>query len=514
VYSLMEKDLVVLRIHSPWFKWYRTTLITLILALLYSFSASAETIPYTQSRFQRGTFALSPEPAGALDLHPVHGGPGGKVWFQETDAGILIMGKDNIDRPEWARFPLEFRARDHVEVWLAGSKDVEMPEIGWGNQFEHANCKTYDVTKKRAGTEDCAVWEARQGAYRDQLRRLFVRQWQFAPGVSNEVFATEAYAKVLAYAADRERRLFSKLEPTGHPFMQSSNGVGYYSFQIFVQWSDFPPVSSLDLSRVYVAVEVFKGDALSSSTSPARRGGDPATFTQCDLARSFASHVTPCDYPLERANRNRDETAAWYLPSSDGLPSYVFNLVNERIGYRYDPAGLSPIPQWTHYFSRKLGDGSFACGPDLRYVTPNRSYDSNFSIVERPLSFHKLADGSYLLKSGAVLEPWSPYGSGQCGMCLTARVSVFHLNPAEGIGQVFKEELRIDPPNSVDLDIRFSRDWKSIVVYTASEEEATQKRVWSSQHYCWSDTSYEECDPSPPGPPPKPRHVDLSRPGW
>ncbi len=395
MYSLMEKDLVVLRIHSPWFKWYRTTLITLILALLYSFSASAETIPYTQSQFQRGTFALLSEPADALDLHPVHGGPGGKVWFQESDAGILIMGKVNVDRPQWARFPLEFHTRDHVEVWLAGSKDVEMPEIGWGNQFGYATCESYDVRKKRAGTEDCAVWEARQSAYRDQLRRLFVRQWQSAPGVSSEVFATEAYSKVLAYANDSQRRHFARLEPAGDPIMQSSNSTGFYYFQVFVQWSDFPPISSLDLSRVYIAVEVSKGDVLSSSTSPARRGGDPTTFNQFDLARPFASHVTPCDYPLKGADQTPDEHPAWYLPASDGHPSYIFNLVNERIGYRYDPEGLSPILQWTHYFSKNLGDGSFVCGPGLRYVTTNKSYDSNFSIVERPLSFHKLADGSF-----------------------------------------------------------------------------------------------------------------------
>jgi hypothetical protein len=99
-------------------------------------------------------------------------------------------------------------------------------------------------------------------------------------------------------------------------------------------------------------------------------------------------------------------------------------------------------------------------------------------------------------------------------LCLAARVSVFHLRPAEGIGQVFMEELRIDPRQSVDLDIQFSHDWKSIVVYTASEEEATRKRVWSSQRYCWSDKGYEECEPSPTGPPPKPRQVDLSKTGW
>lgn len=483
-----------------------------IAGLMSVHGSYAQTIPYTKFKFERNSFADLREPANALDLVPVHGGSTGKVWFLETDEGILVLGKVNVNRPRWARFPMEFRTAQYVDVWLAASKDVEMPEIAWGNQFGYTNCKYYNPKTVPPGAEDCAVWSARQVSYRDQLRRLFVREWRLAPNVSTEVFASTAYGEVLAYANDGDRLMLSKLHPSGNAYLLESDSSGFFYFQAFMRWSDFPPAPTLELARIYLAVEVHDGDAEYSSTAPARKGGEPATFNQFDLARPFVSHVSACEYPLTGFDSYDHEQSAWYIPSADGHPQDTFILANDVTGYQYSPAGLSPIPFWSHHFSKNLGNGNIVCGPNLKYVSGEKDYGSKYFIDEHHFSTHKLPGGSYLLRSGPVWESYSRFGSGQGGSDPTARVSIFHLIPADGIEEVLSEELRLDYSETVDGDIQFSPDWKIVTVYRATTEDPNSKAVWTSNRYCWLANTYKDCESGSPGPPPKPRQ--LVRPRW
>ncbi len=297
-----------------------------------------------------------------------------------------------------------------MDVWLASAKDVEMSEIGWGNQSGFTNCKEYEerlVEQSRSGigrsigAEECPSWSARQVQYREQLRHLFVRHWELAPDVSVETFASDAYRGVLAYSNHRERQFFTKLEPHGGPSIPDlGSNKNVSDFVIFVRWSDFPPAHSLSLSRIYVAVEVFNGDGSYSSTAPARKGGDPATFNQLELERPHVSRLSPCEYPLEHADAHGEDHQAWCFLEAKDLPSDTFILANEAAGYRYDPEGLSPIPIWRHYFSKTLGKDEVVCGPDLRYVAGKKTFESEDFIDMAHISVRHLPDGAHLLKMG------------------------------------------------------------------------------------------------------------------
>ena len=125
--------------------------------------------------------------------------------------------------------------RDHVSLWLAASRDVEMPELGWGNQHGVTNCKQLEEPQP-SREESCQTWEARQMRYRQQLHRLFVRHWELAPVVTHENFASEAYRGLVPFMTNWDCQFFAKLEPGGGPLMDSSLGPDDVShFEILVQ---------------------------------------------------------------------------------------------------------------------------------------------------------------------------------------------------------------------------------------------------------------------------------------
>src|SRR5271165_7166655 len=127
-----------------------------ILIAWASLLAAAQTIPY-QSNYRFGL----PEPGTfegpfSLDLKPSQGSPTGKVWFRETDDGIVIFSRVNFRLLHYARFPKELHSREHVGVWLAAAPQVAMPDVGWANQFGSMTCDSY--RKETTNTvEDCQV---------------------------------------------------------------------------------------------------------------------------------------------------------------------------------------------------------------------------------------------------------------------------------------------------------------------------------------------------------------------
>lgn len=264
----------------------------LIAGWMILWQAAAQTIPYAANYHFGGHIPSANGWGGpfALDLVPVAGGRGGKVWLRQTPDGILVFGRITGGRLEYAGFPAEMGSRAYVGIWLAASRGVEMPELGWGNQFGLTNCKGID-NPPRGSLEGCRSWEARQLKYREQLRRVFMRHWKLAPGVSFETDATEAYRNALAFMSDRDRLNFAKLEPRGGPLME----VG--DFEIFIRWSDFPPVNLLDISKIYFALDLCEPDHPCASTSPNRKDGDPSTFRELTLERPKVSSISPCGHP-------------------------------------------------------------------------------------------------------------------------------------------------------------------------------------------------------------------------
>ena len=135
----------------------------------------------------------------------------GSVWLRSTPNGLHIFGRVQAsdDNFRWPRQKSEMLSSDHVEVWLAASPDVSMPDIGWGNQFgPNVLASGKDCAKLLTDINNgsvpqiaaCERWYNQQTQYRQYLRRLFVRQWLIAGDESTgrahvfEDFASAAWA--------------------------------------------------------------------------------------------------------------------------------------------------------------------------------------------------------------------------------------------------------------------------------------------------------------------------------
>lgn len=475
--------------------------------------AFAQTIPYDDT-YKFGTLMPFANRWGgpvALDLARTAGGGGGHVWLRETAEGILIFSHLSGEEPAYAGIPLQMHTHDHVSLWLTAAQKIGMPEIGWGNQFGLTNCKELLKQEPERSAEDCQAWENQQVRYREQLRRLFVRHWELTPTASVESYASRAYLEVLDYLTDSERAAFSELEPHGRPLMAAAKSTGFSYFEIFVPWSVFPPVNSLDFSRIYVAVEFCNAAGACSSTAPARKEDDPATWNQLDLERPKVASLTACGYPLEVSDLFQNRYPAWYFPDDAGHLSDVLALETEAKGYRYAPTGVSPIPTWKHHFSKRISNTEVVCGPDPRYVAGKKTYTVQGSLDESHLEIRSLPNGAHLLKSGPTVGILSPFGAGQCGSCTTVALTISYLSPETGITVAFDEQVVMDRIS--DVDIRTSPDWKTVTVYSAETDVSPGKNAkdqWSSKRYCLSGSRYEQCGGGPASAPPEPRQVLLS----
>ena len=171
--------------------------------------------------------------------------------------------------------------------------------------------------------------------------------------------------------------------------------------------------------------------------------------------------------------------------------------------YRYEPEGLSPLPAWTHYFTIDMGSGRTICGPLLRCRVNDKIWESGYKIDKEHLSYKKLPDDSYLLRSGPVIGTYTRFGSGQGGADPTVRMKMFHLGRKGTINNILEVELALNFIDLTDEDIQFSSDWRNITVYRRKEED------WSSTRYCLKDDRYEVCSTGFSRPPPGPRHVKF-----
>ena len=55
----------------------------------------------------------------------------GHLWIRTLPDGLYIAGKLEGGPPQLPHTRDEILSKDHVEVWLAASPDVELPEIGY-----------------------------------------------------------------------------------------------------------------------------------------------------------------------------------------------------------------------------------------------------------------------------------------------------------------------------------------------------------------------------------------------
>jgi hypothetical protein len=474
------------------------------------------------------TLTLIPQSPGARS---------GAVWVRKSDKGLLVLGHVGGAVPAFPASKAELMLRDHVEIWLSVTPHPELPAIGWGNQFEDVelpkgedSCANRDqVETGKPNTEEaeqCRVWARKQKSYRTYFQRLFVRQWQLAPGLAVESYAAPAYQTITQrFAAtdkDHYMNMPEKLKPEGTPqFAGATNSGGGYDFQALLPWSIFPPSGTLSIRDFAFMVEVFspapagKRSGPYSTTSPGRGYGDTDGFNLLRLDYSRQYHVTPCGYELKGLDIHDELANAYFFPGVATVISDAFILENLKTGYAYQPSGLSPGIRPTHFFSKQLGPAEFLCGPVLRYkrgdeIKNAKIKDRNVILDGEGFDARRLTEDLLLIKEGPRAY-WSRYGSGQCGACPRAGIEFYLLRSNGVFENVFSKEEIVDDGD--DYDVQISSDWKRIVIYRLKVNYDTTKNsdtgTWNDEVYCLQSNRYEECSPPQHIPPPEPRTLKF-----
>jgi hypothetical protein len=472
-------------------------------------------------RDRPSTFTLRPPDARS---------PDGRMWLGTADTGLVIAGHIPGQAPRWPATVGEMAAGDHLEVWLADGDTLVLPPVGWGNQFRDAMLASIDDCASPSLAENadtgfvatCRTWFAGQERYRRTFRRLFVRQWQLAPEAAGETFATPAFD-----AFDEAlRQQLAPLRPAGVPTMRAATNPAEsgYEFEIVVPWSGFPPLRSLDVTRLRVMVDVFRPGAGGrrygsfSSTAAGRRWGDVRTFNLTRLTAPRRYTVSVCGYPLQayRARtahyfgyshvRVPDTLPSYFLPTQSRDVTTVLGLENEARGYAYTPEGHSPIVTPTTYFARPLGDGAVLCGPPLRYTGRSGTMIVDSLTLDRAVEVRALPAGSYLLRNGPRAMT-SFYGSGQCGGCPRFGFTMLRLDPGEAVGSIL-EIFEVADPGLSDVDMAVSAGWDSVHVFRSATTDY-ETFTWRETTYCLdgSARAYAVCAERDSVPEPNPRHV-------
>ncbi len=480
-------------------------LVNLILWAALSNGLAAQSIPF-EGRYQTGgliPFANGWAGAGGLALSPTASGRTGTVYVRETSEGILIFARFSGGTPAWARSALEMESRDHVDIWLRTSLNVDLPGIAWGNQFGFQTCEAYEGARIKAA--DCAEWRARQLDYRKPLHHLFWRQWRMAPGVSTEQLATDALAQTSRYATNHEREALRRLRPRSTPILSAAEGVDFSYFETLIPWDALPPTDRLSLDRIYVAMDILHGKTITATTSPRKVPGELPALTELHLSQPHISRLTSCGYELSSNTQQH-----WYLPSVTSTVFASFSLENEMVGYRYEPEGLSPVPMWTSYFEKSVTNTELICGPKLRYSAGDKIFSSDSLIsADTPTSLQALGGGRHLLKAGPSLHTLSKLGSGPCGSCTVATVFMYVLDSIKGITEAISESL-VKETEEMDGDVQLSPDWKTLSVYRAKFRQ--QAIIWTVDQFCLVEDKYQRCGSGASVPPPAPRQIDWRLP--
>lgn len=378
-----------------------------------------------------------------FDLIPSRpGARSGSMHIAGAKEGLVVRGEIGGGPPDFAKTAAAMPQKDHVEIWVAASSDPELPEIGWGNQFGMMTCKGEELTDE--AKKACPKFTRDMTAYRRQFRRLFVRQFQLAPDIAAETFATPAYNDIATRYAKQAADQLVGMKPSGLPNFTAQPSATGYSFTAVVPWSALPPVNALKLEKLRVMVDVFSattGAASSqpySTTSSTRKYGDPATFTAVQLDAPMAFDITTCRYDLKTSDIYADEHPAWFFPNATGTLNVTFSIQNSARGYQYEPEGLSPGVVFTHYFEKQAAPGATICGPSLALAANGKIERSDFEVDEKNVETRALPDGSLLIKSGPTESTKSAFGSGACGSCPVISFSVYKAPASGAITEAFE----------------------------------------------------------------------------
>lgn len=477
---------------------------------------------------------FSGEPPDIVLIPRGEGARGGRLWIRTGFNGIYIAGTVDGGQPDFPHTRDQLLSKDHVEVWLAASPGMDLPEIGWGHQFGEEtlpkgedSCtdwakNTTDTRVAPDSEKKCRDWAAAQVRYRPFFGHLFLRQWLLSPDYATESYATPAYEEIQRRFSGLGDKIPEFMKPRGKPQMFLFPDQSGYSFEIMIPFDAFPPLPSLRPSDLYLLVDVFqaappgKKTGVYSTSSPARVYGKAATFNTLRLDPPLFFQLTPCELPLVGTDKRGGYHPAWFIPHPGFGPqdqSDTFIIINDPAGYRYEPAGLSPTVRPTHYFWQSPGPNEWVCGPHLTYKKAGQSESYTYTISDDGFEIKRHTDGSLLIKTGPRIW-YSEFGSGQCGGCPRTDLRIFHLRAdrkvfgALGLGDV------INTPGLFSQDFTVSPDWSQITEYDLKGNEQNLPGSWSSTTWCLKPNSqryqaetyvYEKCgekgNVQPPNPP-------------
>jgi hypothetical protein len=451
---------------------------------------------------------------------------------------------------------------DHVEVWLSTAANVDMPPIGYGNQFGETDLKSPDdcVPKddngkpgdpNTADVADCRRWFANQVEYRKQFVRLFTRQWLAAPSSDPnrtfeqfEDFATSAFYRLSeeSYAHELPELLKPKADdgfassfnakfdppvPDAAQSAQTKPVATGYTFDILVPWSAFPPSDQLNMHYLWLMIDVFthapdgkKMGAL-STTSATRVWGKPASFNHVILNVPRRYSISPCAAAPSLVDLNGNVHAAWYFPAAGADPlilNSVFDVENPIEGYMYTPSGVSPIVRVEEHFWKTLPDGSSVCGPQLSLRNGKLAMSAKFSVEKNYFDVKRLDDGWLLVRSGPDTSTRSPFGSGMCGACTEVDLNLYAISPAGEVTQAFDFDALLsgDEGQPDDADFYVSPDWSRVTTWVDSVHYSDggndgQQDAWTSTTWCLSGHTYKQCSEEKNVKPPDPRHYKIEQ---
>jgi len=473
------------------------------------------------------TFQLIPQGPGARS---------GRIWVSSSASGLFIEGQLDGPKPVWPATRAELLGADHIEVWLAAEPKLDLPPIGWGNQFGENDL---DSAKDCVGLEDsgpgsaprqeaCRSWYEQQVLYRKQFRKLFVRQWLLAgdPLTYRMKYSVEAYASAamqsITNAISSDAYIPATIAPALHDgvriaILNTPPDKPGYDFQIVIPYSAFPPVPSLDVSDLWLMVDVFGAAPTGrkmgafSTTAPNRKWGDPSTFNHVRIERPLRMQLTPCSYPLTQKDVYDKEQPTFVYPvpfgTADGAPVVIDKSIilgNPEGGYLYDPVGASPGEGIDQFFSKATGNGGFVCGPLLAYKNGSVSIKTDKVLHEDSFATKVLPDGWTLVRTGPRADS-TTFGSGECGACPRAQLQIYAISPQGEIEtalDIYKITLE---PDTWAADFQFAPDWSRAAYYSQPSTQSADPAPWKETDYCLSGHSYEPCgvkeNVKPPNPP-------------
>jgi hypothetical protein len=493
-----------------------------------------------------------------MDLIPKEAGAHtGKVWVRSTDDGLQIWGQVQVNDNDlhWPQEKSEMLSSDHIEIWLAASKDVSMPPVGYGNQFVENHLKSAaDCTPleneegpgspRSPKIANCERWYNEQLQYRKQFQRLFVRQWLAASseGVQGRIFedfASTAFANLKTGFYEEElptplapkskdgvveeiypqsAKHETRHDAAGHPY--DLNIITGYTFHFSIPYSAFPPAQQLNLRDLWVMVDVFgaapegkKMGAL-STTSPQRVWGRPSTFNHLMLETPRVHSITPCATAPTDHDMYGNPHPAWYFPMAGKEPLYlstVYDIENPAGGYMYDPAGVSPIFSTDEHFWKTLPNGASVCGPGLTYRKGDTVESSTFSVAKQYFDTKALPDGWTLVRTGPDMSTQSPFGSGQCGACPVLDFHIYAVSPMGEISPALdiSDEYSGMEDSADDGDLAIAADWSKVTYYREfvtylDDGKGGKKERWTATSYSLEGHAYKECGKQDQAVPPKP----------